>query len=160
MRFDTLMTLSEFDVRFGDRMTRWTFIPRRRGPHGGGNGVSPENSPGHPANAPGSTGGNGVSPENSPGHPANAPGSTGGTSTTEEESESTTSGAEKTGGGTTTTGGDDNKGSGPTHVVATDGTTYQVAGDGTVTKEENGHTYTISDEALLDSVRGAAGSGD
>ena len=160
MRFDTLMTLSEFDVRFGDRMTRRTFIARRRGPHGGGNGVSPENSPGHPANAPGSTGGNGVSPENSPGHPANAPGSTGGTSTTEEESESTTSGAEKTGGGTTTTGGDDNKGSGPTHVVATDGTTYQVAGDGTVTKEENGHTYTISDEALLDSVRSAAGSGD
>ena len=75
MQFHISNVLSEFDARFDDAMLRRPFIGRRQRDHGSRGRVSPENSPGHPANTPGgrSSGGR-VSPENSPGHPANAPG--------------------------------------------------------------------------------------
>ena len=47
-----------------------------------------------------------------------------------------------------------------TLVLATDGSLYSISSDNRVQRHENGHTYTISDEALLDSVRNAANSGD
>ena len=95
MQFHISNVLSEFDARFDDAMLRRSFIGRRQGDHGSRGRVSPENSPGHPANAPGGGVDTGdhdgdekygsdassssrsrgkVSPENSPGHPANAPG--------------------------------------------------------------------------------------
>ena len=75
MQFHISNVLSEFDARFDDAMLRRSFIGRRQGDHGSRGRVSPENSPGHPANAPGGSRSRGkVSPENSPGHPANAPG--------------------------------------------------------------------------------------
>ena len=81
MQFRISNVLSEFDARFDDAMLRRSFIGRRQGDHGSRGRVSPENSPGHPANAPGgSRSRRKVSAENSPGHPANAPGgSTGST---------------------------------------------------------------------------------
>ena len=81
MQFHISNVLSEFDARFDDAMLRRSFIGRRQGDHGSRGRVSPENSPGHPANAPGGSRSRGkVSAENSPGHPANAPGgSTGST---------------------------------------------------------------------------------
>ena len=101
MQFHASNVLSDFDARFDDAMLRRPFIGRRQGDHGSRGRVSPENSPGHPANAPGggvdtgdhdgdekygsdasssSSSRGKVSPENSPGHPANAPGgSTGST---------------------------------------------------------------------------------
>ena len=81
MQFHISNVLSEFDARFDDAMLRRPFIGRRQRDHGSRGRVSPENSPGHPANTPGGrNSGSRVSPENSPGHPANAPGgSTGST---------------------------------------------------------------------------------
>ena len=75
MQFHISNVLSAFDARFDDAMLRRPFIARRQGDHGSRGRVSPENSPGHPANATGGSRSPGkVSPENSPGHPANAPG--------------------------------------------------------------------------------------
>ena len=75
MQFHISNVLSEFDARFDDAMLRRPFIGRRQRDHGSRGRVSPENSPGHPANTPGGrNSGSRVSPENSPGHPANAPG--------------------------------------------------------------------------------------
>ena len=109
----------------------------------------------------------GVSPENSPGHPASAP--VPDDSDTNEAADTTTTTNEPADKTTTTPDDGENDGGSSTsssttptqtHVVATDGTVYTIGADGRVTKQEDGHTYTIRDEALLGSIRGAAETGD